>query len=314
MKTHQHRRDAAPKLHPENRHHGRYPIPTLIEANPSLKSFVQKNPRGQLTVDFHSPEAVVALNTALLKHFYNVQYWSIPNGYLCPPIPGRADYLHYLSDLLEADVSISRQRPKNIRVLDIGTGANIIYPLLGSQLFGWSFVASDVDNTSISCAKQTVAQNPHLRGRIDVRRQAHNNKFFDGVVHKNEYFHLSMCNPPFHRSKAEADQGTRRKNENLNRTNKRNPSQKKALNFGGQSNELWCQGGELEFVQKMIRESVSFQNQVGWFTSLVSKAENVSPLKREARKADVKDFRIVNMRQGQKISRFIAWTFEKKGS
>lgn len=39
------------------------------------------------------------------------------------------------------------------------------------------------------------------------------------------------------------------------------------LNFGGQQQELWCEGGEVAFITQMIAESQQFGRQVKWFTS-----------------------------------------------
>ena len=95
---------AAPRekasLHPRNRHQGRYDFPTLIKSAPELKKFVIINPYGKESIDFASPEAVRVFNRALLKSFYGIAHWDIPADYLCPPVPGRADYVHFLADLL----------------------------------------------------------------------------------------------------------------------------------------------------------------------------------------------------------------------
>ena len=62
----------------------------------------------------------------------------------------------------------------------------------------------------------------------------------------------------------------------------------------------------------MIEESANFADQCLWFTTLVSKKENLQHLERQLHKAKVSDYKVVNMAQGQKISRFIAWTFTQK--
>lgn len=80
----------------------------------------------ELSVNFADPLAVKTLNKALLAHFYGVTHWDIPDGFLCPPVPGRADYVHHLADLLADDNG--GVVPKQATVLDIGTGANLIYP------------------------------------------------------------------------------------------------------------------------------------------------------------------------------------------
>jgi 23S rRNA (adenine1618-N6)-methyltransferase len=59
----------------------------------------------------------------------------------------------------------------------------------------------------------------------------------------------------------------------------------------------------------MIEESVLFQNQVDWFTCLVSKKDNVKKLIDVIEKCDAKEHKIVQMAQGAKASRFIAWRF-----
>ena len=83
-------------FHPKNKHHGKYDFKTLIAANPDLATFVAVNEFGTETIDFANPDAVKMLNKALLLHFYGLKNWDIPKGFLCPPIPGRADYIHYL--------------------------------------------------------------------------------------------------------------------------------------------------------------------------------------------------------------------------
>ena len=87
-------------LHERNKHRGRYDFKLLIEISPDLTEFVNKNKYGDASIDFFDPLAVKALNRALLMHFYGLKFWEIPNGYLCPPIPGRADYIHHIAELL----------------------------------------------------------------------------------------------------------------------------------------------------------------------------------------------------------------------
>lgn len=92
-----------PTLHPRNRHQGRYDFPSLIKAHPDLARFTITNPHGKPSIDFANPEAVRVFNRALLKAQYGIQHWDIPADYLCPPIPGRADYIHVAADLLATD-------------------------------------------------------------------------------------------------------------------------------------------------------------------------------------------------------------------
>jgi 23S rRNA (adenine1618-N6)-methyltransferase len=301
-------RPASPSLlHPRNRHQGRYDFPALIAASPELAAYVIVNPYGNESIDFANPAAVRVFNRALLRHFYGIEHWDIPPGYLCPPIPGRADYLHHLADLLAEGDANAPIHGCHIHALDIGTGANCIYPLLGQREYGWCFVGSDIDATALACAATILSANRGLGDSIELRRQPDARHIFRGLIQPDERFDLSLCNPPFHASADEATRGSRRKWKNLG---KLDPKRKlPLLNFGGQANELWCEGGEAAFLTRLIGESATFASQVLWFSSLVSKASNLPGAQAALKKAGAREVRTVDMAQGQKQSRFVAWTF-----
>jgi 23S rRNA (adenine1618-N6)-methyltransferase len=285
-------------LHPRNQHRNRYDFDLLIAACAALKPFVKPNKFGDASIDFVNQQAVKTLNQALLKQYYDVAIWDIPSQYLCPPIPGRADYVHYLADLL-AESHVENQP---IRVLDVGVGANMIYPLIGQYTYGWQFVGADIDGAAINNAQQIVDANG-LNERITLRLQANQRHFFKGIIEQDERFTFTMCNPPFHASLAQAQAGTQRKWRGLGK------SGKLALNFGGQSNELICDGGEEAFVMAMIKESKQFATQCQWFTTLVSKAATLPSVYRALKKIGTQQVKTIDMHQGQKHSRMVAWTF-----
>ena len=289
-------------MHTQNCHKNGYDFNALCNSLPSLLGFVKKRPDGKDTIDFSDPIALKTLNQALLKHHYQVAMWDLPAGFLCPPVPGRADYLHHLHDLVCKDTALDINQRK-VRVMDVGTGASLIYPILGNALFKWQFLASDIDTQSVKLAKQ-LAQLNNLP--IKVVQQKQPSHYFEGVIKAQDTLVATMCNPPFHDSEQSANAGSERKWQNL--TGKKSSQ----LNFGGRSNELWCKGGELAFIRNMILESSHFAEQVIWFTSLVSKKENERPLKAFLRKAGAVEVEIVAMNQGHKISRFIAWSFMDK--
>ncbi|MDF7657440.1 23S rRNA (adenine(1618)-N(6))-methyltransferase RlmF [Erwiniaceae bacterium L1_54_6] len=291
---------AANPFHPRNRHQGRYDFAALTAAHPPLAAKVRPNGYGELSVDFADPQAVMLLNQALLKLFYNLN-WQLPEGYLTPPVPGRADYIHALADLLATDNG--GVIPRDVDVMDIGCGANCIYPLIGHAEYGWRFTGTEITAEAITAANHIVASNPGLQRGIRLRRQKQAEAIFAGVVHKNERYQAVLCNPPFHASAEEAAAGSQRKVRNLG-LKKNTP-----LNFGGQHNELWCDGGERRFIGRMIEESVAFADHIVWFTSLVSRKENLPALRDQLRDADAYEVRIIEMAQGQKQSRFLAWTF-----
>lgn len=292
------------ELHPRSQHRERYNFDELIKSSPALAEFVTPNSYGDVSVDFFNPDAVKSLNTALLKHHYGVHYWDIPKDYLCPPIPGRADYIHNIADLLKGN---KPEIPTGNRIkgFDLGVGANCIYPIIGNHEYGWSFIASDTDETAIKCARDIVERNSHLQSHIDIRRQDQFNAFFKGILRPNEIIDFTVCNPPFHASLLDAQKASLRKLKNL----KGKTAPKPVLNFGGQHSELWTKGGEARFVKDMIYESKHFGKQCFWFTSLISKEITLKPTYKILQKVNATDVKTIEMGQGQKVSRFVAWTF-----
>jgi 23S rRNA (adenine1618-N6)-methyltransferase len=302
-------------LHPRNPHRGRYDFNALSGVWPELSAYLKPNPKGDNTIDFADDKAVMCLNKALLAFYYNVQHWQIPPGYLCPAIPGRADYIHYLADLLGEDNDQQVPQGKDVKVLDIGSGANCIYPLIGSQSYGWQFVTSDIDPVAVEVAKVIIQSNANLKGLIKPLLQPRQEAIFDGIIGPDDRFDLTMCNPPFHASMDEALAANQRKRQNLSKSKGKaatpvnDPKSAATRNFGGQKAELWCPGGEIAFLTAMANQSVSYGHQVGWFSSLVSKGDNIVVLQQILKPLGASDVKVINMTQGQKISRLIAWRF-----
>ncbi|RZL35953.1 MAG: 23S rRNA (adenine(1618)-N(6))-methyltransferase RlmF [Pedobacter sp.] len=292
-------------LHVRNRHKARYDFDTLTASHPPLRAYFAVNKYGDESIDFANPDAVKCLNQALLKYFYEIENWDIPAGYLCPPIPGRADYIHYAADLLASVNNQNILKGKKVKVLDVGVGANCVYPIIGVHEYGWHFVGSDIDAVAVKNAKGIVASNPTLANKVDLRLQSNKSAIFKDVIHKQERFDLTICNPPFHSSAAEAMAGSQRKNRNLGNKEYVKP----VLNFGGQQNELWTNGGEVGFITRMIDESKLYKKQCFWFSSLVSKSENLGGIYAMLKRAEVAEVRTAEMTTGNKISRIVAWTF-----
>nr|WP_317200410.1 23S rRNA (adenine(1618)-N(6))-methyltransferase RlmF [uncultured Psychrobacter sp.] len=313
------------QLHPRNPHQGRYDFAVLTRALPELAKYTITNPKGEPTINFSDAKAVRVLNQALLAHYYGVKFWDIPEGYLCPPIPGRADYIHYIADLLAQTTHVNSDNSppmgKDIHALDIGTGASAIYPIIGAQSYGWRFTASDIDTVSVNTATVISQANPKLKSAIKVKLQPEPKYIFKNIIGRQDYFDVVVCNPPFHASLEEAMDANSRKQHNLQRHRGKNENAQISrsstksgnaahnLNFGGQHKELWSEGGEIAFLTKMIKESKDFAEHVGWFTSLVSKSENVKPLQLLLKQLDVAQMRIIEMSQGQKSTRVLAWRF-----
>ena len=275
------------RLHIRNKNRERYDLEALIKLYPELKTYVVKNKFGAESVDFANRSAVKLLNKALLHFYYGIEHWDFPDENLCPPIPGRADYLHHIADLLCEHNFGNIPTGDIITCFDIGVGANCIYPIIGVTEYGWQFIGSDIDPKSIDSATAIVNANPSLTGKIECRLQENKKDFFYGVIGRGDKVDVSICNPPFHSSTQDAQKGTKRKIKNLTGKKVNIPE----LNFAGISNELIYDGGEYAFIHNMIRESKKFADNCYWFSTLVSKQSNL---------------------KGNKSSRVVAWTFLSK--
>jgi 23S rRNA (adenine1618-N6)-methyltransferase len=290
-------------MHERNAHRDGYDMARLMERYPPLKTFVAPSPAGILTIDFSDVQAVTALNKALLESEYDVKEWQIPAGYLCPPVPGRADYMHHSADLLALHNGGAIPRGHSVSVLDVGVGAGVIYPILGNHLYEWSFVGSDIDEAALKNATAICNANERLQENVRLRAQKNAGHFFKGIIGKEEMFDLVVCNPPFYGSEQEALEASSRKWRNLGK------KETTGRNFGGMSHELYCDGGELKFIRDMIAESFFFARRVYWFTTLVSRQEHIHDLRRALHRVRPTEVHVIPMSQGQKSSRMVAWTF-----
>jgi len=292
------------KLHPRNKNRERYDFKQLCESLPELAPFVKPNPYGDESIDFANPDAVKMLNKAILKLHYHIGDWDVPHGYLCPPIPGRADYIHHIADFIGRNNYGKIPTGARIRCFDIGVGASCIYPIIGTQEYGWSFIGSDIDPVAIESANRIISSNPVMQGKAECKLQTNPKDFFYGVIRKDQQIDLTICNPPFHASAEEAESGSLRKIHNLHLDQK-----EPVLNFGGQNHELWCDGGEEKFVRNMILQSRKFAQNCFCFSTLISKESNLKKVYHTLEQAGVFGVETIPMGQGNKISRIVVWTF-----
>ena len=296
------------RLHARNKNRERYDLSALVAAVPELKNHVRPNKFGAVSIDFSNPKGVKLLNKALLSHYYGITAWEFPDENLCPPIPGRADYIHYAADLLAETKDGNMPSGRNITCLDVGMGASCIYPIIGVAEYGWRFIGSDINPKSIISAQHIIDSNEILKDKVDCRLQKDAARIFEGVLHAKDKIDITVCNPPFHASIEEAQKGTRRKIKNLSGKKVKKPE----LNFAGVSNELVYDGGEYQFIQNMIRESVQFSKNCFWFSTLVSKESNLKGIYKSLQHAEAREFKTIPMGTGNKSSRIVAWTFLSK--
>jgi 23S rRNA A1618 N6-methylase RlmF len=148
-----------------------------------------------------------------------------------------------------------------VRVIDIGVGANCVYPLIGFAEYGWRFLGVDIDEAALANARMILGKNPEAEAAVELRHQPVWDNIFTGLLRSGENFELSICNPPFHNSPHDVIAVSQRKWNNLNK-----PGASKGagprLNFGGGGTELWCNGGERAFVKNMIEQSAAIPKRV----------------------------------------------------
>lgn len=288
-------------MHKNSLHHKKYDFDLLTANHEALKPHVYVNEYQTQTIDFANPEAVKALNTALLLTHYHIKFWQFPDENLCPPIPSRADYMHHLSDLLRRS---GQENP--ISVLDVGVGASCIYPLLGNALFNWEFVGADIDEKSLQVA-QTIIDKNNLGTVIELRHQKDYQQILKGIIKPSDKFTASVCNPPFFKSQADALDATKTKLKGLG-----NRADKVVRNFSGTPKELCYAGGEKAFVHNYLYESSQFKQQCFWYTSLVSNIGHVQSMEASLKKLGATEFQVLEMIQGNKVSRIVAWSFLTK--
>lgn len=277
-------------MHHRNLHRYGYDFPKLAEAFPELSKYIITTPEGSKSIDFSDFDAVRVFNQALMAHHYGVRHWRLPENALIPAVPGRAEYLHQLSDL------IGKGEKKG---LDVGCGASAVYCLLGSAIYNYTMVGVDVDDESIAFAKK----NTSTYENIEIRHQIDRGQILKGVMREGEFFDFTMCNPPFFESEEEAIKANRKKNRNLG-------VKSSDRNFGGLAHELWCNGGEALFIKRMIKESVAVKAQVGWFTCLLSRKQHLDKPIKQIKKLKA-EHKSVSIEVGNKEMQILAWRFEK---
>jgi len=293
------------RLHSRNKNREKYDIGALIISNPKLKDHIIPNRSGENSIDFSNPLSVKVLNQALLNHYYGIKNWEFPDENLCPPIPGRADYIHHIADLLGENNSGTIPTGDKITCLDVGIGASCIYPIIGVTEYDWKFIGSDIDPKAIASAQNIIDSNSEIKDKVECRLQKKSKQVLQSIITKKDKIDLIICNPPFHSSLAEAQKGSRRKVRNLSGKNMKTPK----LNFSGISSELICEGGEYKFIQNMIGESKEFSKNGYWFSTLVSKQSNLKGIYKMLENVEANQITTIPLGTGNKSSRIVAWTF-----
>ena len=283
------------KIHSRNKNKDRYDLDALLTLNPTLGDYLKPNHKGEDAVDLSNPLAVKALNKTLLHHYYGIENWNFPDAYLCPTIPSRADYVHYMADVIMGSNYGKLPEGHKITCLDVGTGATCIYPIIGVTEYDWNFIASDIDSKSIASVKTVVEANAVLKNKVDCRLQEKSKDLIFGVLERDETIDITICNPPFYESVEDAELGTQKKLA--------------PYNASEITPEIICDGGEIKFIKQLAKESKAFGHNCFWFSALVTKKSNQKAMTDFLKLIGVAETKIIPIGMGNKSNQIIAWTF-----
>lgn len=294
---------------------------------------------------------------ALLLHDFGIR-WSLPPHRLCPALPSRLNYLLWLEDLLSPSLpplpritapSCLSSPPapslpplRGVVALDVGTGASCIYPLLGTALLGWRFIASETDPLSANAARENVRANAWSE-RIDVRLVP--TPPLPVPAHREESCRTTPASETAH-PKAETAQttaeetapyetagvapvlhGALRPGERVelvmcnppffDQSEAPHPRSDGVAPSLGAPHELFTPGGEVGFISRMISESLELHEAGGgslWYSSLVGRKASLAPLLSALRLARARHVRSTELAQGSTSRWALAWSFSPLAS
>ncbi|XXG86149.1 hypothetical protein AAC387_Pa11g1097 [Persea americana] len=335
MQSKKRRRLEPPSIHPRNRYSENPPdFHLLASLYPSFKPYVFSSPRdGRARIDWTDFNATRELTRVLLLHDHSLN-WCIPDGQLCPTVPNRSNYIHWIEDLLSSDVVEKIDGcGDGVRGFDIGTGANCIYPLLGASLRGWRFVGSDV---ALEWAQRNVESNPHLSDLIEIRKagdilpreETGTDQLLSGEIALNSEEKLSNDSCIVQKVGMISDErkgyqgppvlvGVVRDGEKFDfcmcnppffesiAEAGRNPKS----SCGGTLEEMVCPGGEQAFITRIIEDSVALKHSFRWFTSMVGRKANLKLLTSKLREVGVSVVKTTEFVQGYTCRWGLGWSF-----
>ncbi|XP_022860145.1 U6 small nuclear RNA (adenine-(43)-N(6))-methyltransferase isoform X2 [Olea europaea var. sylvestris] len=327
-------------IHPRNKYSENPPdFGLLASLYPSFEPYVFYSLDGRPRIDWTDFNATRELTRVLLLHDHGLNWW-IPDGQLCPTVPNRSNYIHWIEDLLASDLIPCTRGNSVVKGFDIGTGANCIYPLLGASLLGWTFVGSDVTDVAIEWANRNVKSNPHLSELIEIRRVDTETKIFDAEELQNKQkdninSYVDSTNtvsvdmgpsPSFSlRSQSVKNSyhgppvlvGVVKDGESFDFCMCNPPffmtMEEAGLNpktsCGGTPEEMVCLGGEEAFITRIIEDSAQLKRAFRWYTSMVGRKSNLNILTSKLWNVGVTVVKTTEFVQGQTSRWGLAWSF-----
>ena len=256
-------------------------------------------------------EFTVALTRALLRTHLDVQLPYLEENHLCPPVPNRFFYLHWIhSELLSKNAGGVGSH----RGLDIGSGATAIYSLLAAKFFHYHMVTTEIDVNAAAMAQKNVEAN-HLSSHVHVARvpPSHSQDpsqppggplerslvaFEQLLLQQQKPLDFVMTNPPFY-DPSTMEHVNPRAGDGRART---------AMTVSEGS----YPGGEVGFVTEMIADSLRRPHASRWFSSMLGKKTSLSFLQKTLTHVlGPSHIRVTEYGPGQYTRWFLAWTLEQ---
>ena len=256
-------------------------------------------------LDFADPRAVMQLTKTLLRLDFGLRI-ELPPDRLCPPVPNRHNYILWLKELLDSTSACytgTYDPARRVLGLDVGTGASLIYPLLGcAQRPRWSFLATDVDAKSLAHARRNAELNGLLGSRVRVVDRDVAAPFLVPLDDLGvDALDFVMVNPPFYTSESELLDLARQKSRPPNSA------------CTGAPIEMVCEGGEIGFVQRIIDESLVLRGRVQWYTSMLGKQSSLDVCVARLRAHGIDNYAVTAFVQGNKTRRWaLGWSFDRR--
>ena len=263
----------------------------LIQEFPELKKYIIKEGnknKDQFNFDWSNNELSLLMTKSILNYYFNIKYYDIPKGYLIPPVPSRLNYINFINILLN---KFNIPKNEDILGIDIGTGANIIYPLIGNSLYNWKFICSEINLCAYENADNILSKN-NLKEKILLLKQNNKNNIFIGILNQEKKYIFSMCNPPYY------DYENEIKIEDKKRDSE--------YNF----DEVYYKQGEYGFFLRYFEESICYKKNIFINTILIGKkinAEKIYDIISENKEIKNKD--IKKIKTGSNVRYILYWSF-----
>lgn len=269
-----------------------------------------------MKIDFKNQESIRILTKCLLKRDFELDV-DLPKDKLVPTLPLRFNYILWIQDILD-----QFDLKENITGIDIGTGASCIYCLLASKSKSWRMFGTEIDECNLKVARENVLRN-QLQDKITVLSQDQTDlNFFSKLFDSHpqlESVDFCMVNPPFFKYKlhpclidTQFHSAVSLFRSISDVENAKNRTRKRKLPksvIRGSQHEIVCDGGEVEFVNRLIKESLELKNRIKFYSSMLGHKSSLTTILVNLREAGISNLSSTEFVQGKTTRWGVVWSF-----